>query len=114
MAGATRQDDGKLHYAVCCRCGHAQAGGRSHCLRCGRNALEPRVSMGNGSITTFTTVYRPPNPSFRSRAPYVIVLVDMAEGYRLMLNLRSTQEPTIGQRVQVVFGDDGLPAAVAA
>jgi len=99
---------------VCRHCGHAQASAGPHCLLCSRSGLETRVSAASGSVSSFTTVYRAPNPAFRARVPYVIVLVDMDEGFRLMLNLRSAQEPVIGQRIQVLFADDGLPVAVPA
>jgi uncharacterized OB-fold protein len=58
-------------------------------------------------VLTFTTVYRAPLPAFKEMVPYVIAIVDMDEGFRVMANAlpqcRNGME--IGARVRVGFED---------
>lgn len=103
-----------LRFALCPGCGHGQASRAPHCERCGHRPLERGTSAGCGTILTFTTVYRAPSAAFRQQVPYTLVLVDMDEGFRLLMTLHGTQEPTIGQRVRVVANTDATPMAVLA
>ena len=57
-----------------------------------------------------------PGPAFAERAPYVIALIDLAEGPRLMMNVINCapEDVTIGMAVRVTFekrGDMALPQA---
>lgn len=106
-------NDGVLRYQQCARCRHVQIVPRALCSKCQSNALEWQVSKALGSVASATTVMRPP-PAFRERAPYVIALVDMDEGFRLMVNVRDDHEPAIGARVCIGFrreGEQALPEA---
>ena len=61
-----------------------------------------------GTVLTFTTVYRAPLPVFKEMLPYVIAIVDMDEGFRVMANAlpQVQQGPlAIGARVQIGFTD---------
>jgi uncharacterized OB-fold protein len=50
-------------------------------------------------------VHRPPIEAFRADTPYVIALVDMQEGFRIMVNLRGERAlgATIDARVEIYF-----------
>lgn len=101
---------GELRYQRCDDCGHAQFPPRAVCLRCA-GPLSWVRSSGKGSIHSYTTVARAPSAAFKSAVPYVLVLVDMAEGFRLLLTLRDAKEPVrIGQGVRVVFEPTADPA----
>jgi uncharacterized protein len=95
----------ELWYQVCAACGHVQFYPRGHCMKCRSVALTWQRSDGKGVVHTFSIVYRPPNDSFRSLLPYVIALVDMQEGFRLMTNMVnvSPEAMTIGMPVRIVF-----------
>lgn len=104
---------GELRYQQCARCAHVQVVPRALCARCQSRTLEWRRSTAHGTVASATTVKRPP-PAFRERVPYVIALVDIDEGFRLMVNVRDGREPGIGARVRIVFRDEGgqaLPEA---
>lgn len=108
---------GELRYQHCTSCDRAQFPPRAFCARCQGPSLEWRQSARQGSIHTFTVVQRAPSAAFKGDVPYVIVLVDLDEGFRLMMNLRGAgaEAAKIGQRVRVVFehaaGDYPLPQA---
>ena len=115
--GCTR---GELLYQRCAGCGRVQFYPRAACTGCGATALEWHRSAGFGTIHTFTIVRRAPSAAFRSNLPYVLALVDMDEGFRMMLNLRRSDPESahIGQRVTIVFEPQPrgwtLPQAVPA
>ena len=96
---------GELRYQCCDRCGQVQLIPRSLCAGCQHTALAWKVSGGRGRILSHTTVHRAPTPAFRGDVPYVIALVDMDEGFRLMVNVQDGAEPAlaIGQPVRIGF-----------
>ncbi len=106
----------ELIYQHCVSCGKAQFYPRAVCAACGASSLEWRTSRGLGTIHTFTVNYRPPSPAFVPDAPYVIALVDIDEGFRMMLNIKECplEAVRIGMRVKVVFesrGNQKIPQA---
>lgn len=68
------------------------------------------VSAGRGVIYAATVVRR------RGEAPQSIVLVTLDEGFRMMSAVvdRAPEDVTIGDRVEVRFGEGDVPVFVAA
>lgn len=102
---------GELRYQVCARCGCVQLIPRSLCSSCQHGELNWKVSAGRGRILTHTTVYRAPTPAFREEVPYVIALVDLDEGFRLMVNVKggAASGVAIGRAVRIGFREiDGV------
>ncbi len=94
----------ELRYQYCARCNHAQFPPRSCCANC-QGALEWRLSKKKGTIHSITQVHRAPTPAFRAIAPYLLALVDLDEGFRMMVNVQ-TESPNavkIGTVVAIVF-----------
>lgn len=107
---------GEVRYQRCEHCHVVQRVPRAMCSNCHEHALAWQRSSGLGAVLSFTTVKRPP-PAFRERAPYVIAIVDMDEGFRLMVTMRDGREPRIGGRVRIVFREEAgqaLPEAEVA
>ena len=75
---------GHLVYQSCPSCGAVQGFPRDFCHRCGEKNPEWRRSRGQGKVAAVTTLHRAPTPAYRERVPYEIVLVDLAEGFRVM------------------------------
>jgi uncharacterized OB-fold protein len=96
---------GQLRYQACASCGTVQLLPRGVCAACHADTLEWRRSTGRGRILSHTTVHRAPTPAFRDAVPYVILLVDMDEGFRLMVNLSGGEQPglEIGAPVDIGF-----------
>ena len=71
-------------YQSCGACGQAQYFRRSFCAACG--ASDPAVKSASGAGTVYATslVCRAATPETRAHVPYNIVLVDTAEGFRMM------------------------------
>lgn len=79
------------------------------CPRCHSEQIEWRPASGNGVIYSYTISRRPAGPAFADRAPYVVALIDLEEGPRMMSNVLTddVEGVRIGQRVQVEFEDVG-------
>jgi len=83
----------------CNSCGHTYFGRVDYCSRCGNKNLEPIKYRGQGRIYSFTTVYVPPL-HLKDDAPYVVGIVDLAEGPRVTARLNlPASEIKIGQEV---------------
>lgn len=100
---------GRLLIQSCTQCGQIQAVPRGLCGHCHGDALEWQESSRKGSIVAVSTVHRAPNADFRDAAPYVLALVELAEGSRLMLNVigKGRMEAAIGDAVEIVFEPRG-------
>jgi uncharacterized OB-fold protein len=89
------------------------------CTSCHRMVFFPRVlcpfcyadtfvweeSRGQGSIYSYTVARRPAGPAFAASAPYVVALIDIDEGFRMLSTVRGCAPDTvqIGARVAVRF-----------
>ena len=73
---------GELILQHCQHCGHVLFYPRSHCDACQSEQLVWRRASGAGFIASYTVVRRGVSADFE--APYVIALVDLAEGPRMM------------------------------
>lgn len=96
---------GELTYQFCRTCETPQFPARSLCTHCQSADLETRISTGRGTIESHTTVHRAPNGEFRARAPYVIALVRLEEGFRIMTNIfgDTAADTRIGQPARITF-----------
>ena len=75
---------GHVMYQQCSACHHSWYFQRGFCPACGHAVAATPTSTGLGSVHASTLVHRAPSDAFRAIAPYCIVLVDMAEGFRMM------------------------------
>lgn len=96
---------GELRYQCCADCGRVQLIPRSLCEQCHGARLDWKCSERGGTVLTFTTVHRAPLPAFKDMVPYVIAIVDMDEGFRVMANARAQDGGglAIGARVRIGF-----------
>ena len=82
---------------------------RGHCPACfGRDLAWTPVS-GRGVVHAFTIVHYHSTPAFRADTPYVVALIELDEGVRMMSNLvEVTPDPQhvqVGLPVEVVYDD---------
>jgi uncharacterized OB-fold protein len=98
--------NGEFLYQKCETCDHTFFYPRVVCPNCMSDQLTWNKSSNQGEIYSYTVVYRPVDPRFKADAPYVVALVNLAEGVRVMGNVLDVAEPEqlqIGQRVEIVF-----------
>jgi uncharacterized OB-fold protein len=98
----------ELHLQRCRACGQYVFYPRAACPRCLAGDLEWRGASGRGTLHTFTIVHRG-QKGFPLPAPYVLAVVELEEGPRLMTNLVGVApDPAslrIGMPLEVVFED---------
>ena len=79
----TRGGD-RIVFQRCVACRHTWCFRREFCPQCGDQGPATHTSAGAGTVHATTLVQRAPSDDFRAAAPYRIVLVDVAEGFRMM------------------------------
>src|SRR6202007_3070422 len=85
----------------CAACGSLQYFRRSFCAVCGApDPVEKRAS-GKGTVYATSIVMRAATPETRAHVPYNIVLVDTAEGFRLIAH--GANDLRIGDSVTARF-----------
>ncbi len=97
--------EGRLDLPNCRACDKPHFPPRALCPHCHEVCRDWRTAAGTGTIHTFTIARRPAHPGFKDELPYVVALIDLDEGVRIMSNI-ITDNPdaiAIGQRVEVVF-----------
>ncbi|GJD50556.1 hypothetical protein OPKNFCMD_3299 [Methylobacterium crusticola] len=100
-----------LTYQECGACRQRWSFARGFCPACGSAAVATREASGHGTVHALTVVARAPSEALRAHAPYTIVLVDAAEGFRVMAHGEGPL--AIGDPVRVrfkPFGERLIPA----
>ncbi|MFD9390326.1 Zn-ribbon domain-containing OB-fold protein [Streptomyces sp. NPDC060000] len=112
---------GELRVQACGDCGEPRFPPRPCCPHCQSFASEWRLMSGRGRIWSYAVPHPPLLPDYAARAPYNVILVELAEAPRIRMVGNLVSEPgaaldslspdrvRIGARVQVVFDGDGLP-----
>jgi len=91
----------------CSACGTFRFVPKELCPNCQSMEVTWTTIAGTGEIYTFTIVRRAPTPAYQEEAPYTIVHVTMAEGFRMIATLKGTDVDSvaIGQQVKVAYDD---------
>ena len=79
--------EGKLLLQRCLDCRALRFYPRTLCPGCWSDRAEWTEASGRGRVHSFTIIRRPPAPAFTARLPYVVALVDLDEGPRMMANI---------------------------
>jgi len=89
----------------CDECGRFRFYPRAICPFCLSEKLQWRQVSGRGVIYSFTVIYRPPSPAFHDQVPYVLALIDLPEGVRMMSNIIGChpKDVYVGMPVVVTF-----------
>ena len=93
----------------CADCGAVHFMPRHLCPECWSERLEWIDAKGTGSVHSFTIIHRPSSPAFQPRTPYVLALIELDEGPRMVANVLGDDAlgVRIGDRVDVTFEDRG-------
>lgn len=78
---------------------------REACPACLGTDREFRPAAGSGTVYATSTMPKPGNPGMAGRGPYVVALVDLDEGARLLTNLvgEGAEGASVGDRVTVAW-----------
>jgi uncharacterized OB-fold protein/acyl dehydratase len=101
---------GELLIQRCGSCGRLRHPPRPMCPECRSLDWDTVASRGRGAVYSYVVPHHPPVPSFDY--PYVVVLVELEEGTRLVSNLVDVEpaDVAVGMPVEVCFAavDDEL------
>ena len=96
---------GELRIQRCRSCESYNYYPRYLCPTCYSDDLEWTAAAGGGTVHSFTVSRRPAGPGFAAEVPYIVVLVDLDEGPRMVSNIvdADPEDVAIGAAVQVEF-----------
>jgi hypothetical protein len=93
----------------CTACGRFVFFPRALCPNCFSDQLEWTPVSGHGVVHAFTIPHRHPSPAFQPDLPYVVAIVELEEGVRLMTNLvgvpTDPAQIAVGMPVEVTYDD---------
>jgi uncharacterized OB-fold protein len=95
--------ENELRLQHCSDCDRFQFYPRIVCSHCGGSALSWRAVSGRGCVASFTIVRRSISRAYE--APYVVALIDLAEGPRMMSGVVGCEPENVavGDTVEVQF-----------
>ncbi len=98
----------KLTMQRCESCGRLVWYPRFVCQHCGESSLRWEQLSGDGVVYAVSVHHRTALPALADKVPYSVVLVDLAEGVRLMSNVFGPP-PAVDDRVTLAWIplDDG-------
>lgn len=97
---------GRLVFQECPVCGNRQHYPRMCCTACGATPSW-RDASGRGTVHTFTIIRQNHAKPFRDMLPYVVAIVELEEGPRIMSNVTGCDvaDVRIGMPVEAYFED---------
>ena len=100
----------ELYVQRCRACGTKRLPPRAVCPACLSSAVEWLRVSGRGTVYSYTVTHQNQAAGFREELPYVLAIVELAEGPRLMTNVVGCAPDAvrIGMPVEVVF-DQATP-----
>lgn len=112
--------EGRLVIQYCDACETHVFPPRVMCPRClSSGTLSWTDATGEGVVHAFSVVHRPPFQEFNDGAPYVVAMIELSEGVRMMSNVVGCDPDkiSVGMAVEVEFEqttDGALPVFVPA
>jgi len=97
----------RLVVQSCGACGGLQHPPAPLCRSCHGSQLGFRQVSGQGTLYSFTVVHHSVHPATAGEVPYVLALVELVEGPRLVANLRdcAVEDLVVGLGLEAVFED---------
>ena len=99
----------KLVLQHCRSCGQCWFPPSARCHHCLSADFEWRETSGEGRIYSFVVYHRLYHPGFEADLPYIVAIVELREGPRLLSNIIGTrwQDVRCDMAVRATFDDDG-------
>ncbi|MGA1286139.1 MAG: Zn-ribbon domain-containing OB-fold protein [Rubrivivax sp.] len=83
---------GVLSFQRCSHCGRAWLPARSECPGCLGNVWQREAASGNGRLVSWVVYRHAYHPAFATRLPYVVAVVELDEGPRLITNVVGVED----------------------
>jgi uncharacterized OB-fold protein len=97
----------EIYLQRCRDCGVLRYYPRALCPECLSSSVTWVRARGAGTVYSFTVTHQNQAPGFREELPYVLAVVELAEGVRVMTNVVGCppDRVRIGMAVEAVFED---------
>jgi len=97
--------DGQLKLQQCSHCSHMWHPTLPNCPRCQSREIIWTPVSGRGTVYSYTVVHHAAHVAMAKRVPYVVALITLQEGPRLVSNLLecAPHEAHIGMEVELAF-----------
>ena len=101
--------EGRFLIQRCGACHEAIFYPRPACPSCGSSELSWEAASGTGTVHTFSIARRATHPRFTGDEPYVVAIVELAEGPHVTTNIVGCdpEDVSIGMPVELIFDDVG-------
>jgi uncharacterized OB-fold protein len=101
--------EGRFLIQQCADCERFQYHYRGFCCHCWSSDVRDHAIAGTGEVFTFTVVERNRMEGFAERVPYVVALVELPEGVKVLSNIVNVDPDAveIGMPVRLTFEDAG-------
>ena len=106
---------GELSSMWCALCDSWVFPPREGCRQCGPAGIEWRTPAQVGEVLSFTVVHQAVHEAFQDECPYIVAVVRLDGGPRILANIIDPDEMTrisVGQRVRLVFEHRGSDVVV--
>ena len=99
---------GRLSFQRCAACGYRRWPAAGLCPECWSPDAEWEAVEQGGSVWSFGVYDRAFDPAFEAKLPYVVALVQLDAGPRMISNVVGVapEDMTVGMRVAAVFDGD--------
>ena len=100
-------DHGELVVQQCAECQHLQHYPQPMCQKCQGTKFNWKALSGKGHIYSFTVARRAFHPYWEGRTPYVLAIIELEEGIRILSDILDTdvEAVAIGQQLEAHFED---------
>jgi uncharacterized OB-fold protein len=94
--------EGRLMLPWCPACRRHYFYPRALCPHCGSDEIDWKQASGKGSVYTFAVVRQPIERAFADLVPYVIAIIELEEGVRMLSHVTSTDPNNVRCGMEVV------------
>jgi uncharacterized OB-fold protein len=100
---------GELRIRCCRKCSTRFRFAHEWCPNCWSPELTWVKATGNARVSHYSVVHQAPTAAFAAGGPYVLALVELEEGVRMMTNIVDCDVETVhvGMAVTLTFEDRG-------
>lgn len=97
----------QLKFLRCEECGSWINYVKLLCPSCGSRELSWNVCSGKGKLYSYSILHRASSPAFKEKTPYVLAIVELEEGIKMMSHLINCDlaQVDVDMEVEVVFDD---------
>ncbi|SER81823.1 Zn-ribbon domain-containing OB-fold protein [Psychrobacillus sp. OK032] len=98
-------EKGELVAKKCNDCDHSFLPAAKYCPNCLSENVDWKVLSGEGTVYSWVEYHRPYHEAFKDKVPYVVAIVELKEGPRLISNIIDYDLNTlkVGTQVEAVF-----------